>query len=64
MLADKLALKVSESITNINNWETSNNYTFTLYEIFFVLMPYRHAPTIPRLEYILSVVQMWENKNV
>ena len=63
ILADKLALEIAESITYQNNWQNNENYTFTLYEIIFIMMPYRHTPNVTRLEHVLSIVDSWEKQD-
>ena len=63
ILADKLALEIAESITHQSNWQSNEHYTYTLYEIIFIMMPYRHTPTVTRMEHVLSIVNLWEKQD-
>ena len=62
-LADDLATSGTENlIQNYPYWKTQLSST----EIIFALMPYRHTPTITKLEYALNITQTketieWDN---
>lgn len=58
--ADNLAVQATKSLIDYNeHWW--HHYSST--EVVFALMPYRHSPTIPRLEYITSILDQKEARD-
>ena len=57
--ADQLAMQATEDLIQHNTYWW-HHYSST--EIIFALMPYRHSPTIARLEYISSILDQKESR--
>ena len=57
--ADQLAVQATEQLIQHNKFWW-HHYSST--EIIFALMPYRHSPTIARLEYISTIIDLKESR--
>lgn len=58
--ADKLAVEATDQLIQYNQYWW-HHYSST--EIIFALMPYRHSPTIARLEYISTILDLKEARD-